>query len=495
MSVFDDLFLFTNLASILYTSRAKGGYWDMDSNLSDRASTIRVFFEPKSVAVVGASRTQGKLGHTILKNLLTLKFKGQVFPVNPSASEISGVRAYPTVSKIPDDVELAVIAIPAPLVLDAVRDCAGKGVRGVVIISSGFKEIGGEGAERQHELTQIAARTGMRIVGPNTTGILNTHNRFTTTFVELKEVREGSVAFIAQTGMFAGMMLERILTSEKFGLSKVAGLGNKCDVADHEILDYLAQDSATRVIMMYVEGIKDGKRFFEVVHRLTRKKPLIILKVGRTEAGAKAALSHTGSLTGRPEVFDALCQQAGIIRASDFDELIDFAKMFAYQPPPRGNRAAIVTLSGGAGVTAADACLQSGLRLADLAPSTLQRIAEKMPSWATVRNPVDIEPLSETVSIVEAYRIALEAVLSDKSADLCLLIMGTFRIPGVATDFLKAIKNEYPQKPVAVCVIGVQEIYDQLFCVIEEVKIPVFPSVRRAVNGLAALYRYTQLRS
>jgi acetyl coenzyme A synthetase (ADP forming)-like protein len=466
----------------------------MDSGLSDRGSSIRVFFEPKSVAVVGASRMPGKLGNTVLKNLITLKYEGQVFPVNPNAYEIGGLKAYPSVAKIPDEVDLAVIAIPAPMVLDVVRDCARKRVRGVVIISSGFGEAGAEGAKRQLELTRIAARAEMRIVGPNTTGMLNSHNRFTTTFVELNEVREGSVAFIAQTGMFAGMMLEHILTREKFGLSKVAGLGNKCDVADDEILDYLARDTATRVIMMYIEGIKDGKRFFETARRLTGEKPIIVLKVGRTEAGAEAALSHTGSLTGRDEVFQALCQQAGIIRASDFDELVDFAKMFAYQPPPSGNRVAIVTLSGGAGVMAADACLQSGLRLAYLDPRTLQKLAEKMPSWATVRNPVDIEPLSEMVGSVGAYQMALEATLSDKSVDLCLLIMGTIRMPKVGASFLKEIKNAYPQKPIAVCIIGVQEIYDQLFHIIEEAKIPVFPSVRRAANGLASLYRYRQLR-
>lgn len=466
----------------------------MDSSLPDKGGAVKVFFEPKSVAVVGASRTPGKLGNTILKNLLTLKYEGQVFPINPNASEISGLKAYPSVVEIPHQVDLAVIAIPAPQVLDVVRDCAQKRVRGIVIISSGFGEIGQEGAERQSELLRIATGAGMRILGPNTTGILNSHNRFTTTFVELNEVREGSVAFIAQTGMFAGMMLEHILTWEKFGLSKVAGLGNKCDIADHEILDYLAQDTATKVIMMHIEGIKDGKRFFETARRLSREKPMIVLKAGRTEAGAKAALSHTDSLTGRDEVFEALCKQAGSIRANDFNELVDFAKMFAYQPLPRGNRVAIVTLSGGAGVMAADACFQSGLHLADLSHYTLQKMVEKAPSWATVGNPVDVEPLAETVGSVEAYKIAFKAALSDKSVDLCLFIMGTLRMPEIRIDFLEDIKNTYSQKPIALCIIGRREIYEQFFRIAEEVGIPVFNSVHRAVNGLAALYRYSRLR-
>ncbi|MFH1484780.1 MAG: CoA-binding protein [Chloroflexota bacterium] len=466
----------------------------MESSLPHGNSTVEVFFEPKSVAVIGASRTPGKLSNTILKNLIALKYQGRVFPVNPNATEIDGLRAYRSVADIDDEVDLAVIAIPAPLVLDAVKDCARKGVKGVVIISSGFNEIGEEGAQRQSELVRLAAQNGMRIVGPNTTGILNTHNKFTTTFVELKEVREGSVAFIAQTGMFAGMVLERILTSERFGLSKVAGLGNKSDVADHDILDYLVQDASTRVIIMYVEGIKDGKRFLESARRVAREKPLIVLKGGTTEAGAKAARSHTGSLTGSDDVFEALCRQAGIIRAYDFDELVDFAKMFAYQPLPRGNRLCIVTLSGGAGVLAADACLQCGLRIADLSEHTLQSLAEKMPSWANVGNPLDVEPLSENAGGLEAHRIASQAVLPDEGVDMCLFIMGTTRMPKVNPDFFEGIRKAHPRKPVAICMIGLQDVYERFLGIAEGMGVPVFSSVSRAVKGLAALHRYAQLR-
>ena len=467
----------------------------MDSNSPGKDSPIGFFFAPKSVAVVGASRTPGKIGNTILNNLINLKYQGDIFPINPNASDISRLKTYPSIAEVPHKIEVAVIAIPAHLVLDVVRDCAKRGVRGIVIVSSGFSEAGQEGIERQRELIRIAASNGMRIIGPNTTGILNTANGFTTTFVPIKEISEGSIAFIAQTGMFAGMMMEYILTSEKFGLSKVAGLGNKADVADHEILDYLAEDTATKAIMMYIEGVKDGKRFFEAARRFTQKKPMIVLKVGRTEAGAKAARSHTGSLTGRDEVFEALCQQAGIIRANDFDELVDFAKMFAYQPLPRGNRIAIITLSGGAGVMSADACLQSGLRLADIEQHRLDKVIEKMPSWATLSNPVDVEPLSETVGRIDAFRIPLEVILPDESVDMCLLIMGTIRTQKGDLDYLKDIRQAYPQKPIAVCIIGTQDIYEQLFSTIEEMRIPVFPSVHRVVNGLAALYRYSQMRS
>lgn len=456
--------------------------------------SIRIFFEPKSVALIGASRTPGKIGNTILRNLLSLKYDGQIFPINPNTNEISGLKAYHSVLEIPHEVDLAVVVIPAALVLDAVRDCARKGVKGLVIISSGFSEIGVVGTERQNELLQIASKAGIRILGPNTTGILNTDNKFTTTFVGLDGIVEGPVAFIAQTGMFAGMILEHILTWEKFGLSKVAGLGNKCDVADHEILNYLAADTTTGVVLMHIEGVKDGRQFLEAARHLVEKKPMIVLKTGRTKAGAKAALSHTGSLAGRDDIFQAMCEQIGMIRAENFDEMVDFAKMFAYQPVPRGNRIAIVTLSGGAGVMAADASLQNGLRMTELSNDTLVKVAEKMPSWANVANPLDIESLAETVGSVEAYSIAFRAAMSDKNADICLFIMGTLGMPKFNAEFLAELRNISPHKPIAVSVIGRREGYEQFLQIAEKTGIPVFTSVHRAVRGLSVLNRYRRMK-
>jgi acetyl coenzyme A synthetase (ADP forming)-like protein len=451
---------------------------------------LGIFFEPKSVAIVGASRKEGKIGNYILRNNILLGYSGRIYPVNPGANEIEGLKCYPSVAAIPDAVELAVIALPAHLVVDVMKDCQRKKVKGVVIISSGFSEIRGEGMERQQELVRLAAEAGIRIVGPNTTGILNPAGRFTTTFVDLKGVKPGGIGFVAQTGMFAGMMFQWIFSSQHFGLSKVIGLGNKADVTDHDALDYLAQDEATRTVIMYLEGVKDGKRFLDSASRLVRRKPLVVIKGGKTEEGARAAHSHTGSLAGRDEIFEALFRQAGAIRVSDFEELLDFGKTFAYQPLPRGNRAAIVTLSGGAGVMAADICLESGLRLARLEPNTLGRIKEKMPSWAHPGNPLDVEPLSEIVMQEGAYRLGLDAVLSDPGVDLALLVMTTFKMPKVHANFLLEVTRTHPEKRVAVCIIGEAAVYTQFFQIMEEACIPVFVSVRRAVASLAALYRY-----
>ncbi|MDD4858832.1 MAG: CoA-binding protein [Dehalococcoidales bacterium] len=455
--------------------------------------SVRVFFEPRSVAVVGASRTPGKLGNTVLKNLLTWKFPGQIFPVNPNPGDILGLPAYTSVSAIPHPVELAVIAIPMDYVLDVARECAGKGVKGMVIITSGFNEIGEEGARRQQELLRIARSAGMRIVGPNTTGIVNPYHPFTTTFVEMGAVRKGAIAFIAQTGMFAGLMLQRIMTAENFGLSIVAGLGNKSDVADHDILEYLAQDDNTKAIMMYIEGVKDGRRFYETARRLTKTKPITAMKIGRTPEGARAALSHTGSLTGSDAVFDAVCRQAGIVRASDFDELIDFAKMFACQPVPKTSRTAVVTLSMGAGALASDFCYESGLELVKLKPATLEKVARKSPSWAKLTNPMDIETMVELVGPVEGYRTAIEAALADENVDQCLIIGATVLQTESDVRFLESVRKAYPQKAISVCILGAKDVYERLFPAIEKYQIPVFPGLRRAVNALAALNRYRQL--
>lgn len=462
----------------------------VNGRIEKNPSGLKIFFEPKSVAVVGASRTPGKIGNSILRNLLKLGYEGQIFPVNPRAEEIEGLRSYASVAAIPEAVELVVMAIPAHLVLEVMKDCQKKMVKGVVIISSGFSEAGKEGMERQRELVRLAAEAGIRIVGPNTTGILNPEGRFTTTFVDLKGVKRGSIGFVAQTGMFAGMMFQWIFSSQHFGLSKVIGLGNKADVADHDALDYLAQDEATRVVIMYLEGVKDGRRFLASVDRLVQKKPLVVMKGGKTKEGAKAAQSHTGSMAGRDEIFEALFRQAGAIRVNDFEELLDLGKTFAYQPLPKGNRIAIISLSGGAGVMATDACPESGLVLASPAEQTLARFREKMPPWSIPGNPFDIEPLSEVVTQEGAYRLSLDVLLSDPGVDLALLIMSTTRTPQIHADYVIEVARTHPEKPVAVCIIGEASLYHRLFQIMEEANIPVFVGVRRAVASLAALYKY-----
>jgi len=285
---------------------------------SQRPSDVSFFFEPKSVAVVGATNNPLKFGHYLLLNIIDLGFKGKVYPVNLKADKVLGLKAYPRVDLIPDEVEVVAIIVPAPSVPQVMRDCAKKGVKGVVILSSGFREAGGEGIKFEREIVETAKKAGIRIVGPNTTGILNTSNGFTTSFVPLPKLSKGNVAFVAQTGLFAAAAFWWILSAEPFGLSKVMGLGNKSDVDDSEALEYLARDEDTGVVAIYMEGVKDGRKFLEAAQKATEKKPVLILKSGRTEAGMKAALSHTGSLAMKDEVFDAACKKVGAIRKHDW---------------------------------------------------------------------------------------------------------------------------------------------------------------------------------
>ena len=344
-------------------------------------------------------------------------------------------------------------------------------------------------------MLSVARGAGIRIVGPNTTGILNPYNNFTSTFVDLKDLKKGTVAFIAQTGMFAGTMTEWIVSTQNFGFSKVAGLGNKSDVDDYEILSYYAEDEVTKVIIMYIEGIKNGKRFIEVAQQLAKKrKPIIVLKGGRTKEGARAALSHTGSLAGSDEVFDALLRQVGIIRANDMEDMCDFAKMFAFQPLPRGDRLGIVSISGGCAVMAADACAQSGLTVAKLKPQTLAKLEQRIPHWARIDHPLDVEPLVETMGFTEGFRIALNAALGDENVDCCLVSLGAMggwsELRDI--DFLLEARERYPEKPLSVSIIGRKDIYEQMAHDIEQASIPVYFNISRAVNSLAVLFKYKQ---
>ncbi|MDY6932524.1 MAG: CoA-binding protein, partial [Halobacteriota archaeon] len=313
---------------------------------------IDLFLKPNSVAIIGASRTVGKSGNTIVQNLIDLGYGGEIYPINPSADEILGLKTYPSVEEVGKAIDLAVIAVPSKMVPDVMRGCATSNIKAVVLISSGFSEEGN--FELEEEMLEVAEEAQIRIVGPNTTGIVNAYTSFTTTFVTVKEITKGNVSFIVQTGVFAGMMLDHIVTSQRFGISKVIGLGNKCDVDDAEALSFLLEDQDTDVIGIYLEGVRDGRRFLEVAKEVSKEKPIIVFKSGRTEAGAKAAKSHTSSLTGSDEIFNSVCKQSGIIRSDGFEELMDFVKAFSFLPRPNGDRVAVISITGAGCVIGAD---------------------------------------------------------------------------------------------------------------------------------------------
>jgi len=453
---------------------------------------LSAVFEPRSVAIIGASTTPGKAGFNILENLLRLGYKGKVYPVNPKAEEILGLKAYPAVDQIPGQVDAVIIATPARVVVDVIRDCAKKGVKAAIIISSGFSEESEEGKRLEEEIIEIAREAGIRVVGPNTTGVFNAENRLTSSFVPVDRVTSGNVAFIAQTGLFLGVLFEHILSSQRFGISKVAGLGNKADVDDADILKYLAGDAQTEVVAMYIEGLGDGRRFLEAAREVAREKPIVVFKAGTTAAGAEAALSHTASLAGRVEVFEAACKQAGILRVHSFEELLDVVKAFSFLPLPRGSRVAVIHFTGAGCVIAADACQREGLELAELSPATVEAIGEITPAWHRIRNPVDLWPAIERHWVETAYGVAIEAALRDESVDA--LVVSVFAMPRWETytpdfELLRA-----SGKPVLFCVEGNEELVKEAATKIEGQGFPVYPQVNRAIFALSHLERYARLR-
>ena len=468
----------------------------MDSE-TEKSEQLRCFFEPKSVAVIGASRNPLKFGNSLLQNLLDLKYEGKIYPVNPNADEVLGLHSYPRVDLIDDDVELAIIIVPANMVPEVMKDCAKKHVQGVVICSSGFRETGEAGQKLEAEVVATAKAAGIRVIGPNTTGILNTANNFTTSFVPLPPLKKGNVAFIAQTGLFAAAAFWWIVSKQPFGISKIVGLGNKCDVDDAEVLEYLAKDKDTQVIAIYMEGVRDGRKLFKVFKKVAKEKPIIVLKSGRTVAGMKASMSHTGSLAVKDEIFDAVCKQAGVIRVSgDLEEVLDITKAFALQPLPHGRKVAIITVSGAGGVLAADECAKQKLELASLSKETLDRIRSGMPSWAVVHNPVDIEPLFEALGPEESIKISLGAALNDDNVDsvLVLFVAVPRLIPffNVKNVINHVIKNHIGQKPILTHLIGFKETVDLWTTELEEDNIPVYSSIERCVEALGHLWKYKQ---
>jgi len=461
-----------------------------------RTSGINFFFEPSSVAVVGASRSPVKFGHFLLMNLLDLGFKGKVYAVNPNAEEVLGVKTYPSVDSIPGEVDVAAIIVPAALVPNVMRDCAKKGVKGVVICSSGFREAGGDGIKLEREILEIAKKASIRIMGPNTTGILNTSNNFTTSFVPLPQLRKGNVAFVAQTGLFAAAAFWWILSAEPFALSKVVGLGNKSDVDDSEALEYLAQDEDTKVIAIYMEGVKDGLRFLKTAREATKKKPVLILKSGRTEAGVKASISHTGSLPIKDEIFDAVCKKAGIMRVKDFEELMDLAKAFALQPVSKGNRIAIASMTGAGGVMAADYSAEYGLEVTELSDKTLRYIQSYLPPWVKVRNPFDTEMLFESVGPEDCLRISLGGMLGDDNIDCAVIVLPTspmfaFDIQGITSE----IRKKHPNKPFAMNIMGAKDMVDLWTKQLESSGVPIYPSIERCIRALSALNKCRKVSS
>jgi len=442
------------------------------------------FFNPQSVAVIGASREPEKLGYAVLVNIKEGRFSGSLYPVNPRASEILGLKAYPSVLDIPDPVDLAVIVIPYRFVPAVLEQCGQKGVPAVVVITAGFREAGREGLERERELIETARKYNIRLIGPNCLGVIDTSTPLNATFAAGMPPA-GPMAFMSQSGALGTAVLDMAMAG-RIGFSKFASLGNKADVSEIDLLEAWGDDSDSRVILIYVEGLPDGQRFIDVARVVTRDKPVVAIKSGVTASGSRAVSSHTGSLAGSEAAYKAAFRQAGVIRATSMEALFDYARAFAYQPLLNGDRIGIVTNAGGPGILATDALEHAGMQIARLSPETTQALTEYVPGAASVGNPVDV--LGDALG--DRYEHAIRLVLDAPDVDGLIVIVTPQAMTEIEqTAHAVGRMAQDADKPVLGCFMGESRIKAGID-VLWQYGVPNYPFPERAAAALAAMSAY-----
>ncbi len=460
---------------------------------------LDAIFAPSSIAVIGASTTPGKVGHDIFLNILRGGFKGVIYPVNPRARAVASVKAYQSILDIPDEVDLSFIILPPKLALNAVKESIEKGAKGIVIVSAGFREVGGEGAEIEDKIAKICKEAKVRLVGPNCLGVINPIQdvQLNASFAR-RMPAPGKVSFISQSGALCTAVLD-FAADRDFGFSKFISIGNKADVDEVDLLEYLWRDPYTEVIMIYLEELKRVREFIETAKKVTsgtRPKPVLVIKSGRTAAGAKAAASHTGAIAGSDAVYSAIFEQTGIIRAETINDLFDYATGFTFKSEtplgkmktkiPTGNKVVIVTNAGGPGIVATDVTVSTGLELAKLRDETKEKLRRYLPPTANIENPVDV--IGDATS--DRYENALRAVIADPNVNGVLVIL----TPQSMTDAratAEAIVRvaTTTNKPIVSCFMGVVDVSAGVKY-LQEHGYPVFSFPENAAKTLAALYKY-----
>jgi acetate---CoA ligase (ADP-forming) len=414
-------------------------------------------FNPKSIAVVGTNNSKGTVPYDILFNILKSEFTGIVFPVSPGEKSICSVKAYKYVLDITDPVDLAIIVFPSAVCHMALEQCGQKGIKGVVIISAGFKEVGEKGLEREKQLKQIAEKYDMSIIGPNCLGIINTDPliNLNASFAR-KMPEQGSIGFLSQSGALCTAVLDYAL-AKHIGFSKFISFGNKVDISEIDLIYYLMEDNKTRVILLYLEEVTDGRALMKAARDVTRLsgKPVLILKAGRTEVGASAAASHTGSLAGNDEICDAAFKQAGIIRCNNIEEMFNIAIAFAYQPAPKSNKVAIITNAGGPGVLTTDAAIKDGLQLAKFSEETTREFRKSLPSNANIKNPVDVIGDARA----DRYNIAMNGAFTEDEVDAVFVILTPQSMTDIETIAKEVVKvSQQYSKPVYASFMGEADV-------------------------------------
>ncbi len=478
----------------------------MKKGMDPSVRQLDAFFNPRSVAVVGATKRINKAGHVIFKNFVENKrrevFKGEIFAVNPNEHSILEIQSYPSLRDIPAEIELAVIVVPANVVPNVMKDAVAKRVKDVVIISSGFGEIGNHELETQ--VATIGKKARIRILGPNCLGVYDTRTGVDMLFLPETKILTtgdeviatprpipGDIAIVTQSGAFGVAALD-YLTGRQIGVSKFVSFGNKCDVTETEMLHYLLYDKETKVILLYVEDIKEGREFIKVAGEVTKKKPIVALKAGRTAAGARAAASHTGAIAGSDQIYDAAFEQTGILRAKDMEEFFDAGKALAMQPPAAGKNVGIITDAGGPGILAVDECELKGLVVKRFSDKTIQKFEKlkndgKLPKFATNFNPVDITGSGTS----EMFELASEILFQDLEIN-GIVLLGLHHTPALQEDFIDRVAKVASgyDKPIVACDIGETEMALHTRSRFDKLKIPAYSSPEDAARAMNALVRY-----
>ncbi|MEM0045717.1 MAG: CoA-binding protein [Desulfurococcaceae archaeon] len=447
------------------------------------------FFQPESIVVVGATPKEGKVGRAILENFIA-RFKGRIYPVNPHYDEVLGLKCYRSIKDLPEIPDLAVIAIPAPLVSAAIKELGEKGCKAAIVISGGFRETGTpEGAALEDELVRVARDYGVRIIGPNCIGIFDNWSGVDTFFVsKMKRPPRGHVAFISQSGAFASALMDW-MAYHGIGVSRAISYGNKVDVDDVELLEFLGEDDKTKVILMYIEGFKEGrgKLFMEAARRVSMKKPIVVYKAGRTARGSKAAASHTAAMAGDYAVYRAAFKQAGVLEAESFDEMMDIVRILLDQPLMKGNRVYILTDAGGVGVMLTDALASAGFELPLTPPDLREQLQRILPPHCIVENPIDLTGDTDD----ERYIKVLE-LLSQRSDVDAIVVVALPQVPGIKgtfVDYVIKLKKEY-NKPIVALTIG-SDVAIETARRLQEGGVTVFESPERLAKALKALRTYS----
>ncbi len=448
------------------------------------------FFNPSSVAIVGASRTKGKVGYEILKSMLKGGYKGSIFPVNPNTETIEGLKCYPDLASIGQAPELVIISVPAKAVPAVMQQCAKVATKAVIIITSGFKEVGQEGKELEQRVIQIAKQGRIRVIGPNCLGVIVPANKLNASFGgELPA--KGAIGYLSQSGALLAAILDMANTNG-IGFSKLVSIGNKADINELDVIKALADDDETRVIAGYLESIVDGNAFVNQAEQISQLKPILLMKSGGTSAGAKAASSHTGSLAGSDIAYECVFERAGIIRCNSIRQQFDYAQAFANQPLPIGSKVAVITNAGGAGIMAADAVEQQGLSFAKLSDETMKKLAAKLPAIANLSNPIDI--LGD--ALADRYEFVLDTVLDDIEVDIVLVLLTpqVMTEPAATAEAIVKITSRKPAKPVLACFLGASKIAEAAK-ILRKGKIPLYDDTEETVSTIKVMTEYLRWRT